>query len=436
MSEFIGKQVRYSFYPPTNPAGVTNFFVYAKTGYFNTTGVPSGDLVSILGPNTYQGAFVPETTGIYQLRIYSYNSDSNIFSPTPLSGSILVEGIQAITEISISSLRMVNYTGAYGNNIYGKKSITVTTPDPIFTWQAGLNEGVPAQFDWTYRVTIRPITTTPYPSNTTLYTQTGIFGTRSGLQFSFPFDTNAAITNGPYRNYDVVVEAITPDGRTSAGNDINNLSGQSNWGQYPNGYDVMEVKNLPPTGIVLTSGQLSGTYASYSWMDQNWGLNINFSTGTFEEDVVGGYIYSTNSTGLPFSPMDISTGTDAFLHSKGIKRTQFAFTPDLTHVYAPYAVNPRRGGFQGGYMAVSFFDTFDLEYKNNGIRISTGLNISNVIAFSGEHHTTMVNSSDGFAAFNPNNTAHQGTFKVLPRTGGYKIIFVDSGNAETIVGNY
>ena len=80
------------------------------------------------------------------------------------------------------------------------------------------------------------------PSQTILYEQTGITinNVANNGQWSFPIETNAALSGGPYRDYQVVIEAHDVNGNTSAGN-IVGTSNEAGWPSFSQGYDIIAV---------------------------------------------------------------------------------------------------------------------------------------------------------------------------------------------------
>ena len=90
--------------------------------------------------------------------------------------------------------------------------ITSQKFDNSFTWQVGyhtLQNNEPVQF----RATIRPLTDNEQynriPNPTVLYEETGIvLNSSDGLgRWQFPLSVNSTIAGGPYRNYQLVIEA-------------------------------------------------------------------------------------------------------------------------------------------------------------------------------------------------------------------------------------
>lgn len=266
--------------------------------------------------------------------------------------------------------------------------------NPRFTWQVGLNSDQVNPSDIYFRSTIRPLyADSQYsrrPSDQVLFEQTGIqFSVNSGIGYwEFPLSTNIALPGGPYRDYQVVIEAHDSNGYTSAGNRIG-TTGEQGWPAYPNGYDIILINNQRITGIelvgnldtydvdgpsgIIISGVTGQPYRNNSYIGPNGDVSIQFTSGTFSENIIGGYIYL--STGQ-FPKIDAAINTGYW--GEKVKKSQFSFNSSNPHIYHPSAAfDISRGGRGYGYVSVSFFDRLDQEIINNGINISTGLYISN-----------------------------------------------------------
>lgn len=271
---------------------------------------------------------------------------------------------------------------------------TAPTLEPNFNWQAGLNNfNSITPEDVQFRVTIRPLTSfesvSRIPSPIVAYEETGVYlndTTNLGL-WQFTFAKNLLSTGGPYRNYQVVVEAHDNNGNTSAGNMIG-TNNENGWTAYPNGYDIIAVNNPRPSGIELSFNlptQLSSTgafiastgnsYTSVQYMGSNGEIIIRFNSGTFPSGIVGGFLYTSTNQ---FPKIDIFSDTS--FYGARVEQTQFAFDVNNPFIYSPHAAFNVRGA-PYCYVSVSFFDELDQVLLNNGVNIATGLYVSNNAPF-------------------------------------------------------
>lgn len=264
--------------------------------------------------------------------------------------------------------------------------------NPRFTWQVGLNSDQVNPSDIYFRSTIRPLyADSQYsrrPSDQVLFEQTGIqFSVNSGIGYwEFPLSTNIALPGGPYRDYQVVIEAHDSNGYTSAGNRIG-TTGEQGWPAYPNGYDIILINNQRITGIelvgnldtydvdgpsgIIISGVTGQPYRNNSYIGPNGDVSIQFTSGTFSENIIGGYIYL--STGQ-FPKIDAAINTGYW--GEKVKKSQFSFNSVDKYIYSSRAASHLTGRSMG-YVSISFYDRLDREYINQGINIGTGLYISN-----------------------------------------------------------
>lgn len=272
--------------------------------------------------------------------------------------------------------------------------------NPSFSWQVGFNSLQESGLPLNFRATVRPLNGfenyTRIPSPTILYEETGLVidaSTNRG-SWSFPLAINATISGGPFRDYQVVIEAHDKFGNTSAGNLVE-TSNENGWVAFNQGYDVLAVSNPRQTGIELGSsiptqpsldtGYYLGSdfqlhsgagYGSFNYMDTNGGINIIYTSGTFNSNLVGGYIYAWTGQ-FPKVETAIYTG-----NWTKVARTRFDFDPKGGHIFHPTAAGKFRGSSYV-YISLSFYDNLDAIAIENGIDISTGLYLSdNAIAYN------------------------------------------------------
>ncbi len=266
---------------------------------------------------------------------------------------------------------------------------------PSFSWQVGFNDILDNSEPLTFRATIRPLhgleNFTRIPNNSILYEETGIVindATNQG-QWSFPLEINAALTGGPYRDYQVVIEAHDSDGNTSAGNEVSSTD-ENGWIKFNQGYDIIAVQNPRQTGIELSNNlptllSITDTgisynsghgYSTLNYMGTHGEINIRYLSGNFNSNLVGGYIYAWTGQ---FPKLETALGISGF---SSVSKSQFSFSPTMGHIYHPTAAMAFRGA-NSIYISLSFYDNLDKEAIDNGIDISTGLYISdNAIAYN------------------------------------------------------
>lgn len=195
------------------------------------------------------------------------------------------------------------------------ETYTTTGLDNSFSWQVGYQQYVPNNQNPQFRATIRPLTNEEsynrIPNSAVLYEETGILinNVDNLGTYTFSLATNAAINGGPFRDYQLVIEAHDSQGNTSAGNKVG-TSNEDGWTAYPFGYDVVAVSNPRQTGIELsnhieTSNYWTG-YSGYYLMEMK-GITSTVFTGrsSLYSSINGtgllkgtGFFYVTTGTGL------------------------------------------------------------------------------------------------------------------------------------------
>jgi putative tail protein len=406
-----------------NYSGVSHYRVYATTDNFPPTGLPNDNfLISTLPPEINQYRYVPTTTGDHKVRIYSYNQKYNIYSEDFVSGSITITKTDPIKNIIISSLRTEleptgNIPGTLGTGRYFNDS-------PIFTWQAGISGTSSLSTNYNYRITIREPSTGFLPSNLIYFQETGLNLFSRELKYEFSFEKNLTTSGGPYREYDIIIEAADPNGNTSAGNTIGNTG--EIWSNIY-GYSTLRVKNDRITGIFLSTqpNVINNSYQTNQWIDPNGSISIYFTSGDIPEDTQGGFIYS--STGI-FSGQNI-TGNIPSLYP--IKTGEFEY--DSLSKLA--SIPSQLLNVKTGYIAISLYDKFDKARRNNGLSMFSGLYVSNVISLvpSGDVFNFNINNK-----LDIHNTRFQNEFAsyVTTRSGSFWVALTrDELNNEMIIGS-
>jgi hypothetical protein len=374
-------------------SGVTSFRIFGKTGDFDSNEVPNNEfIISDLAPTKTFDKYVPQSTGIYFFRAYGYNDESQLYSTKYVSGRISVNtSVEPVLDTIISSLTIRDFTGQFETPNY-ISSIRTTNLNPVFTWQVGTNEDIRQSNEFGYRVTVRAPSNTSIPSNVLYYEVLNDTETNLNQSWEFPFSLNNSselqALGGPFRKYDVVVEAISSGGYTSAGNFTNPTIIENGWESNPNGYDIININNLPISGINLSSGNVHPTnYRTNQFIDINTDFFCSITGGIVPQDCVGGWVFISRN---PFSGLDVITG------KIGISKTEFSWDVVSEHIYAPRAAYDLR--YKSGYAAVSFYDEFD--YAHWHPTMYTGLYISNCVPVivTGDLGITSMFYSDGTTA--------------------------------------
>lgn len=405
--------VDYSFAVP-NYNNITSYRVYVKNLDFTDLGVPDDSyLIANLPVDRTFDTFVAQSSGQYYFRVYSYNDNVSLISTTYASGNINVSTFSPIQDISISSLQIDPFVT--GNSAGTTQTGFYYNESPVFSWQVGANSVGAIKNPFTYRISIRQPSNSNTPSNIIYYQETGLDLGTSNLKYTFSLTKNIASSGGPYRNYDIVIEAMDKFYNTSAGNILLPLS--ETWTN-PNGYDILAVQNNKVTGFYLSTGDnaITSGYLTNEWIDGNGNIYINFLSGIISTGIKGGYIFY--STGQ-FNSNEV-TGTNRMLLKTG------EFDYDFKNNIAK--IPTQLYGIRTGYIALSFYDTFDNALKlrgNDPVTIVSGLYYSNVISIVPTGNLESLNitnnlqiqSSEGLAnPFYSTKLSRSGTFLVLKST--------------------
>lgn len=375
------KVISYSFLGG-NTVNTTSFKVYSKIGQFPNNSVPDNSyLINVLPSYQTNGQMNAVGTGDFHFRVYAANDESNLLSPNFTSGFTTIYSYDPIRDVTIGGLTVDNITGLYsGGAANGYLNIlTDNDANPLFRWQVGSRNQFINTGTLYYRVTVRnEVGTSRVPLAPIVYQETGLTDTN----WTYTLAKNIASSGGPYRDYKVTVEAHNSLGRTSAGNKINTI--EDAWLNNPFGYDVIAISNPVVTGIELKNQvltQLSGDgdfytgnlgyYDNYAYIGPNGNLTVQFTSGRFESDIVGGFFYTCTGQ-FPKSEALANTGWNGL----DIRRTRFDFNPILGTAYSPTAAINLIGQ-PTGFLSISFYDDIDYELLKKGINISTGLFLSN-----------------------------------------------------------
>lgn len=400
------------FFGVPDITNINNFRVFAKPAAFLEGDISSGNYVIAELPKTmYSGSYFPSEDGTYNFRVYCVGTNG-LLSNGYASDSVVITNINPIQDIIISSLQLdedpftENAAGTLSTGIY-------STDSPDFDWQAGLGALTNIPSDISYRITARAPSTTNIPSTEIYYERTGYISPES--QFTFEFTGNyAAVSNinpqnrGPFRAYDLVVEAMTTGGYSSAGGrfDANSIPYTDAKYTNPNGYDILYVNNPQPisrnlyTGLSTSAFYQTG-YATQQWITPDGEIKIFFSisgqlvhpSGFFGDDIAGAVVYYSHE---PFLPEE---ATNKVTNSKIINRIPYSAEEN------PAIVPAGLFNVFKQYLAIAPYDSFDLAItKTNTGHLSTGLNLSNVIEIRKQFSSQVYSAWVQFDVKNINGT--------------------------------
>ncbi len=407
------KKMALSFVPPDNLSGLSTYRIYSTTGDFTGTTPDDNQLVSVLPVGVQSSYYYPTVNGDHKFRIYGYNDEGKTFSNDYISFTNQITDIYPIENVIISSLGVDGYTGTITTGSSTKDLIPWTETSPTFSWQAGLEDGGIGPGEIYYRVSFRQSSSGNIPSNVIYYQETGW----TAQTLTFNFDVNRELVGGPYRDYDVVVEAVDGQGNTSAGNRITGLLQENGWYYNSNGYDIIHVYNPRPTGINITGA------GNYAFIDYNGGVNFLFNTGIVSGSVVGGYIFA--STGS-------FTSGEALSGRSWITQREFSYNSKERFAYAPACFNPYVQ-FKTGYATIAFYDSYDAEIKEYA-NILSGLQIPAPIAI---YTTGIIQDAEvkGRIMFpNSENYGKYYSFFNYPSgTGAHKLLASDESGDNIII---
>ncbi len=380
--------IHFSFIPPLDVSNISNFRVLLKNSAFiagdeNNTNY----LIEQLPNNVISGTYFPTQNDNYIFRVYSV-STQNILSTVYAENSINISNINPLKDISISSLQittgdlLISNPGLRSSGIYD-------TDSPNFSWQIGLNgiSSANALSDVQYRITARAPSNNNIPSNNIYFQTTGYKSQESNFTFEFldNFNTLSNLNvHGPFRAYDLVVEAMDSGGFSSAGgNFINNVNQDADYSN-AQGYDILYANNPRPTAINLFTGSTSDAFYQTGDATQQWitadgevkiyfarsGQTVDLST-FFGDDIIGGVIYYSD---LPFTQEEAKSQVPLSPPTKIINATQFSVNTNPVTVALGLFDVPRQ------YISVAPYDSFDnaeASFQENFLL--TGLNVSNVV---------------------------------------------------------
>jgi len=437
--------LEYSFTVP-NYAGINSFNVYVKKDNWADTTVPSDNyLAAILPYNVTSDTFIPAETGNYFFKVYSVNNEANILSNSAATGWVRVSDMFPVKDIIINSLKLESdiVPNLQGTRLTGE----YFTDSPTFTWQAGTNNDNSLPSSFKYRVSIRPTNNSNVPSSTILFSKNNVAPESSLLKYTFDFDDNKNTIGGPYREYDVVVEAIDTNGLTSAGNSVNLTTNVATeiWNTASlnaNGYDILSILNNKPSGFYLSPTGNAVKYANYAtrqWIDGNGTIFGAFVSGNIPTDIVGGFGFY--STGL-ITGLEAVTGSPS---NYQIYTGEFSYDSLSQAFQIPPAKNlDLESSLQlakTGYLVVSLYDSFDEEVKDDYLATPTGklyflsgLYRTNPGRFNSKSYVSTINAGELMTIHNAGDQTEYAGFKVINNGTNWILKSVDEDGNEYIIG--
>lgn len=395
-------KIDYAFTPSNTAdalavATISKYLVYVKKDSdFSGTDVDGNTyLVNVLPSNVLNGTYIPTTNGTYYFRVYSatanntksttYASQSQLVTNVNLIGDLIVQGLRldAESEVFATTDATTTQTNLYGS----RQEETYTTADPTFLWDLGFNSNALINFKMTglgHRVTIRKpsIDNTPdkfiyYEPNVQLTGQIG------NLSYTFPFDKNRTLAGGPYRKYDIVVEAVdTHTKNSAAGGKYENPVGTPVDANFTNSYsyDILGVDNPPIDNFKLTDppNNIVSLYNTEQWITSDGAIKL-WIKNNIPPDWAGGFAYvwtglSAFTNNEAYKQFDTINGPDVEL-TKSLVRLTFEGSGENGLITIPTGIT----GSMFAYMAVSPADSFDLAKYEDGILTDTQLKMSNVV---------------------------------------------------------
>ena len=357
----------------------------------------------ILSKSSTSGSYTSVENGVYYFRVYSVSIEGNR-SLSYTSSNISVSGISSIESTIISSLQL---SPTLYPKLEGETPQDITFEEyydesPVFTWQIGYSSNF-IERNNTYRISIRPPSSSNTPDSTIYYQDTGhqsLFSSDNTPFYSYGISLNTLnAVGGPHRNYDIVVESYNPVTKeTSAGNQLDSslaypYVSSETWSN-SDGYDILEVNNYPITGYRLTDRaagetpeETIDTYGSQiatdQWIATDGSIKFSIVSGSSGlsdlpdnmRDIYGAYIY--------YRPTDFTSG-DAYTGATGIGYTEIPLYYDsftFGNIYTSDAKLPDDTDEQ--YVSISLMDRFDyFAIKDGSETHRTDVGMSNTVKIS------------------------------------------------------
>ncbi len=332
-----------------------------------------------------EGSLSFDANNTYYFRAYVIGEDGNLSSDYA-SVQTGINFLKSVDEVIISSLRSDYNQGAETTQIF------FTGADPKFIWQVGYENTNTYPGDIYYRVTIREPSDTNQPHPNIYYQATDLeFAPNQPFSWIFRGDVNRNLSNpfqGPFRKFDVVVEAHNENGDSSAGgNFLNNVNangfGDSDYSRGL-GYDIIYAANSGITDPYLTpqdedelTSLTNGHFYTQQSITADGSVSILLKTGRYTlPDAQGGYLYHSDSTFVAQDIIDEVPGINTVpFELKGIN-------------IFPASINIPVGfdrSVKSKYIAYRLFDSFDyFTFTNpNSLPLSNVLEVVRDAAITG-----------------------------------------------------
>ena len=337
---------------------------------------------------TIENEIVADESTQYFFKAVSFNG-LGMHSAETVRNSIVIDDSEAIKDIVISNLRLENDTVTVNDSAQFQTAdggITdFTGANPRVLWDTSIQGAGALATQFNYAISLRQGTDASRSQPTPPMT-TQLFEITTGFQptltqngsfvYSIPASDLANIESKLQdhgRNFDVVVEAHTKDGKTSAGGQLLVTSDgepiTSNL-EYTTvkGYDVAVLKNPKINNPRFSANQddcgANDKLCTIQSMTADNRLKIEFTKNTFktnEKDVAGGFFYMSPTS---FAKSEIQGKTQSFfddkdLNPKNIQRVRMDNYTDMMYV-------PFKGDLEttSVFCAYSLFDTFDREIES------------------------------------------------------------------------
>ena len=284
------KELKFGFSPPDDTSDLDGYYVFVKVGSdfddaADYTEDPHGKhpnnkyFKEFIPAGKHAGAFLPSNNAFYYFRIYSVNKHGlSANKAAHLAGNIEIFGVNLLLDLQVQSLCLI---GDQEDNLAGRKDgdSEFTSADVQLTWQAGFlsdslqKYAIPNDFFW--RVSYRypdEFYWSPTPTANILHESTGVNKNVYSDTLTIGVNTDITIPGHisneytPFRDFDVVVEAIDHAGNSSAGGQVVYTAGDCTTdADYSNhqGFDMLYVNNPYPSGVRLTDrfGTVEGSFA-------------------------------------------------------------------------------------------------------------------------------------------------------------------------------
>ena len=386
----------------TNPLqGLYNYYVYVKKGttwvksdfnqnYSEYAGIVAGSAedtevtdaskipnasyrIGVLDRDTLEGQYVPFEGGRYSFKVFAANAEGGTSSSVSTTSNE-IPAINPVLDTTLTNLRLSNDTdtsNSAGANDASLKSFKGTT-SPEFRWTFSLVGQTLTNLsaNYFYRFTVRKhndnSNTPKVGDSNILYEKANITSTDAGSQLdlsqAFSFTDNLASVGGPYRKFDVVVEAHTASYSSSANNDAAAFSSSTDSSyNHSQGYDIITVENkqISREDLNLNSSTHGSMNAEvfFQIAEPRGQVKIVFTKCTVS-DVQGGFIFLSTSD---FNLNDVEGKSLANTDIQAIRFNSAISTGSILEVLPNNTIRDA----DKVYIAIGLFDTFDKQRESD-----------------------------------------------------------------------